>query len=97
MFVPEGGLGKRLDEMHEWHRARGFQARFGRSRRDEDNRDYLTWCFAGAEGLVADEPVSSSSGANSLASRFNGALLIRFIPKSFATAYVTRTKPAIHA
>jgi len=23
MIVPEGGLGRRLDEMHEWHRARG--------------------------------------------------------------------------
>ena len=34
MIVPEGGFGKRLDEMHEWHRARGIQAMFGRSRRD---------------------------------------------------------------
>jgi hypothetical protein len=48
MIVPEGGFGKRLDEMHEWHRARGIQAMFGRSRRDENNRDYVTWCFADA-------------------------------------------------
>ena len=46
MIVPEGGFATRLDEMHDWHRARGIQAKFGRSRRDKDNRDYLTWCFA---------------------------------------------------
>ena len=27
MLVPEGGLGKGLDEMHDWHHARGMQAR----------------------------------------------------------------------
>jgi hypothetical protein len=48
MIVPKGGFGKRLDEMHEWHRARSIQPRFGRSRRDEKNRDYVTWCFADA-------------------------------------------------
>ena len=46
MLIPEGGLGKRLDEMHDWHHARGIQAKFGRSWRDKDNRDHLTWCFA---------------------------------------------------
>jgi uncharacterized protein CbrC (UPF0167 family) len=34
--------------MHEWHRARSIKAKFGRSRRDEKNRDYVTWCFADA-------------------------------------------------
>jgi hypothetical protein len=48
LVVPEGGFGKRLDEMHEWHRARSVRARFGRSRRDKNNRDYVTWCFADA-------------------------------------------------
>jgi len=48
MIVPEGGFGKRLDEMHQWHRARSIKARFGRSRRDKNNRDYVTWCFADA-------------------------------------------------
>ena len=48
MIVPKGGSGKRLDEMHEWHRARSVKARFGRSRRDKNNRDYVTWCFADA-------------------------------------------------
>ena len=48
MVVPEGGFGKRLDAMYEWHRARSIQAMRGRSRRDERNRDYVTWCFADA-------------------------------------------------
>ena len=25
MIVPKGGFGKRLDEMHEWHRARSIR------------------------------------------------------------------------
>jgi len=48
MIVPEGGFGKCLDEMHQWHRARSITARFGRSRRDKSNHDYITWCFADA-------------------------------------------------
>ena len=48
MIVPKGGFDKRLDEMHEWHRARSIRPRFGRSRRDANNRDYVTWCFADA-------------------------------------------------
>jgi hypothetical protein len=48
MIVPKGGFGKKLDVMHEWHRARGIRAKFGRSRRDKNNRDYVTWCFADA-------------------------------------------------
>ena len=48
MIVPEGGFGKRLDEMHEWHRARSLRARFARGRRDANNRDYVTFCFADA-------------------------------------------------
>jgi hypothetical protein len=46
MIVPKGGFGKRLDEMHEWHSARSIKPRFGRSRRDKNNRDHVTWCFA---------------------------------------------------
>jgi hypothetical protein len=48
MIVPQGGFGKRLDQMHEWHDARSIRARLGRSRRDKNNRDYVTWCFADA-------------------------------------------------
>jgi hypothetical protein len=49
--VPEDGFGKLLDEMHEWHRARGIQAMHGRSRRD-DSGWYVTWCFA--DSAMAD-------------------------------------------
>jgi len=45
MIVPLGGLGKKLDDMYEWHRARGIQDHRGRTRRDEDGRDYVRWCF----------------------------------------------------
>jgi hypothetical protein len=31
--VPEVGLGKRLDAMYEWHRAKGIEAMHGRGRR----------------------------------------------------------------
>ena len=48
MIVPKGGFGQRLDKMHEWHRARSIKPRFGRSRRDANNHDYVTWCFADA-------------------------------------------------
>ena len=48
MIVPEGGFGKRLDKMHDWHLSRSIKPRFGRSRCDENNRDYVTWCFADA-------------------------------------------------
>jgi hypothetical protein len=52
MIVPRGGFGKRLDEMHEWHRARSIRAKFGRSGRDKNNREYVTWCFA--DSAMAD-------------------------------------------
>jgi hypothetical protein len=46
MIVPSGGFAKKLDEMYEWHRARGIQDHRGRSRRDENGRDHISWCFA---------------------------------------------------
>ena len=45
MAVPEGGLGRRLDAMHDWHLARGIKAHHGRGRR-EGERDFIRWCFA---------------------------------------------------
>jgi hypothetical protein len=48
MIVPECGFRNNLDAMHDWHRDRSITARFGRSRRDKDNRDYVTFCFADA-------------------------------------------------
>ena len=53
LILPEGGLGKRLDEVYSWHSDRGLQALSGKGRRDEYNRDYITWCFADAESAKA--------------------------------------------
>jgi len=44
LIVPEGGFGKRLDAMYEWHGAQNIIAMRGRSRRDKNNRD---WPFSG--------------------------------------------------
>jgi hypothetical protein len=52
LMVPEGGFGKRLDEIHDWHRAGAIQAMGGRGRRDESGW-YVTWCFADAETAAA--------------------------------------------
>ena len=46
MLVPEGGLGKRLEEMYIWHLTRRIPAMHGRGRRDENGRDIIRWCFA---------------------------------------------------
>jgi hypothetical protein len=59
MIVPEGGFGKRLDAMHDWHRARHIRALHGR-RRDADNRDYIVWCFLERE--IAEAFASEFSG-----------------------------------
>jgi hypothetical protein len=52
MAVPLGGFGKRLNEMHEWHRARDIEPQGGRGRHD-DKRDYVRWCFADRDIAVA--------------------------------------------
>jgi hypothetical protein len=28
-LVPDGGLGRKLDRMHDWHRERGLESRHG--------------------------------------------------------------------
>jgi hypothetical protein len=43
MIVPFGSFGKKLDDMYDWHRAKGIQDQRGRSRRDENGRDYIRW------------------------------------------------------
>ena len=43
--VPPGGLGRHLDDMHEFHRQRRIKDQRGPRRRD-DEHDYLRWCFA---------------------------------------------------
>jgi uncharacterized protein CbrC (UPF0167 family) len=46
MRVPLGGLGSKMNAMHQWHEARGIRAIHSTGRRDENNRDYIRWCFA---------------------------------------------------
>jgi hypothetical protein len=57
ILVPEGGLGKQLNAMHDWDRARNIPVMRGRGRRDENNREYIRWCFADkaiAEAFAAE-------------------------------------------
>ena len=50
--VPEGGLGRDLDRMYEFHSRRGIRAQHGLGRRDEYH-DFVCWHFADA--AVAQE------------------------------------------
>jgi hypothetical protein len=43
MMVPEGGFGRLLNAMHDWHDAHGIEAVRGHSRR-ENGRDIIQWC-----------------------------------------------------
>ena len=55
VMVPEGGFGRRLDDMHEFHRQRGITDHHIPRRRD-DEHDYIRWCFkdvATAEAFAA--------------------------------------------
>jgi len=45
MMVPEGGFGRLLSAMHDWHDDHGIEAVRGQSRR-ENGRDIIRWCFA---------------------------------------------------
>jgi hypothetical protein len=45
IVVPPGGLGRCLDDMHQFHRQRSIKNQF-LSRRRDDEHDYLRWCFA---------------------------------------------------
>ena len=54
--VPPGGLGRRLDDMHQFHRKRGLTDHHIPRRRDHDH-DYIRWCFkdlATAEAFAAE-------------------------------------------
>jgi len=46
MIVPLGGFGKKLDNIYEWHSARGIEAMRGHSWRDKSGRFYVRWCFS---------------------------------------------------
>jgi len=69
--VPEGGLGRRLEEMHDFHRQRAITDHYVPGRRDGE-RDYIRWFFkdpATAETFAAQffgtlvTPHSESSNA----------------------------------
>ena len=46
--VPPGGLGKRLNEMHDFYAQQEIQSLLGLERRD-DGRYYIRWYFADRE------------------------------------------------
>jgi hypothetical protein len=62
MIVPEGGFGKRLNEMHDRHHARHIRALHSKRRPDAENRDYIG-CFLERET------------ARAFASKFDGRLI----------------------
>jgi len=45
--IPLGGLGKRLNDMRDFHLERGLKSRTRSCRRE--GHDYVRWCFANAE------------------------------------------------
>ena len=61
VLVPLGGLGTRLDAMHDWPAQEAFEAMRGRSRRDENGSNYIRWCFA--DPVVAAQFVNEFGGA----------------------------------
>jgi hypothetical protein len=64
VLVPAGGLGNRLNAMHEFHWARGIQVRLRTSK--HHGHDYLCWCFADratANAFAAEFFVMTSSAA----------------------------------
>ena len=61
--VPEGGLGRTLDRMYEFHMLHGIKAQTGTGRRVDDC-DIVTWLFADPE--IAQQ----------FAAEFNGAMLL---------------------
>ena len=63
IVVPPGGLGRCLDDMHQFHRQRSIKNQF-LSRRRDDEHDYLRWCFA------------DLATAEAFATEFSGTLLL---------------------
>jgi hypothetical protein len=43
--VPEGGFGRALDAIHDFHRMRDIESRRGRRQR-RDEQEFVRWCFA---------------------------------------------------
>ena len=46
MIVPEGGFGRTLDAMFDFHARHSIRAINSTGRRDENGRDIIRWCFA---------------------------------------------------
>ncbi len=66
MLVPRGGLGNRLDAIHDWRLARGIKSQRGPERReviDSDTPFFIRWCFA------------DRATAEAFAAEFSGKLL----------------------
>ena len=62
VMVPEGGLGRRLDDMHQFHHQRRILDHQISRRRDEQH-DYIRWCF------------KDLATAHAFAEQFSGTLL----------------------
>lgn len=60
IVVPPGGLGARLDAMHDWLRARSIPARHGRG-----GLNAVRWCFS--DPAVADDFARKFDGVRSTA------------------------------
>ena len=67
--VPEGGLGRDLDRMYEFHSRRGIRAQHGLDRRDEYH-DFVCWHFA------------ELATAQAFTAEFSGTLLLTSNPKA---------------
>jgi hypothetical protein len=63
IMVPEGGFGRRLDDMHQFHRQRRITDHRG-PRRLDDEHDYIRWCF------------KDLATAEAFAAQFSGSLLL---------------------
>ena len=61
--VPPGGFGSKLNAMHRWHEVRGIRAIHSTGRSDENNRDYIHWCFA--DEAIASEFAREFGSASS--------------------------------
>lgn len=67
MSLPEGGLGRTLDLIYDFHQERRIEVRRGGFRRRND-RDFVRWCFV------------SHADATAFESRFGGQVLAPIKP-----------------
>jgi hypothetical protein len=60
LALPDGGFGRELDAMHDFHRLRGIESRRGRRQR-RDDREFVRWRFASV--IDADDFAQQLGGA----------------------------------